>query len=533
MSKLLNGTHDSTTRKDEPASSLPGCDRSNLPAATFNNGHQQMKPLTGLFLGAGASYEAGLPLVWELTDEIKKWLTPKELREFNKGWRIQGGGHPDEVIEDLIVCLGRPEMHYEAILGYLEAQWRRHRAHALAYHGLYVWLVEMVYHMLYYRHVNNEAYLTRQLSAYDGLRALADENSPLWIFSLNHDVIVEAIAARLSISLHSGFSPERKKFIRRDRAGKPIGEIQAEVLTKAELEKYAMYFPNPPKPGIYLLKIHGALDIFTFNEGEDLLKLLPGAPGQEGVIDVLRAANEGLFYEIPGGHGMRAKAANQICYPDEQGVMQFLRRTLLAGAYKFDARSQQVLPKSMLKHFQQNLNFVTTLVCIGYGFGDLHINLVIREWLEFHPNRRLEIVNPGVRDVPAFLLHLLSQVQITSSTTTEYMDKRASIVRTPKERLERRIGEILRRLGKERGDEARESFARAIKDQAAKGLAEKLKSLPVIDGQPDIAALGDPTMVAKQWATELRLTPEEELQQFLAYLEDILAKGQSPTAGTI
>jgi len=50
---------------------------------------------------------------------------------------------------------------------------------------------------------------------------------------------------------------------------------------------------------------------------------------------------------------------------------------------------------------------------------------------------------------------------------------------------------------------------------------------------PDIAALGDPTLVAKQWAAELRLTPEEELQQFLAYLEDILAKAQAPSAGTI
>lgn len=158
-----------------------------------------MKPLTGLFLGAGASYEAGLPLVWELTDELKRWLTPAKLREFNEGWRVQGGGQPDEVIEDLIACLGRPEMHYEAILGYLETQWHRHRAHAQAYQGLYVWLVEMVYHMLYHRHTNNEAYLARQLSAYDGLRALADENTPLWIFSLDHDVI----RGHCSASFHS------------------------------------------------------------------------------------------------------------------------------------------------------------------------------------------------------------------------------------------------------------------------------------------------------------------------------------------
>jgi hypothetical protein len=31
--------------------------------------------LTGLFLGAGFSYEVGMPLVWELTSELKETLT--------------------------------------------------------------------------------------------------------------------------------------------------------------------------------------------------------------------------------------------------------------------------------------------------------------------------------------------------------------------------------------------------------------------------------------------------------------------------
>ena len=126
------------------AASLLGIMRASAQAARGGPGRFLMQQLTGLFLGAGASYEAGLPLVRELTDELKKWLTPEKLREFNKGWRIQGGGHPDEVIEDMIACLERPSMHYEAILGYLETQFRRHRASALAYHGLYVWLTATV-----------------------------------------------------------------------------------------------------------------------------------------------------------------------------------------------------------------------------------------------------------------------------------------------------------------------------------------------------------------------------------------------------
>ena len=266
-----------------------------------------MKRLTGLFLGAGASHEAGMPLVWELTAEIKNWLTAEKIRELNVGWRVQGGGFQDSVVDDFVSMLERPTVHYEGVLGHLETEFRRQRTLQQDYHGFYSWLVELVYHLLYYRQINNNAFLNRHLPRYDGIRALAEANAPLWVFSLNHDVMVEAIAARLSIPLHSGFSASTVTLPRRDASGSKKGEIHAEVLTKHDLEHGAMYYPNPPQPGIYLLKIHGALDVFTFNNGEDLLKLLPTEPGRDGIIDVLRAANEDLFFPLPGVLGGRAK----------------------------------------------------------------------------------------------------------------------------------------------------------------------------------------------------------------------------------
>ena len=158
-----------------------------------------MKRLTGLFLGAGASYEAGMPLVWDLTAEIKNWLTAEKLRSLNAGWRAQGGGYADQVINDHVSMLEQPTIHYEAMLGYLEVQFRRQRTLSREYHGLYSWLVELVSHLLYYRQVSNSTFLGRSLPFYDGFRALAAANTPLWVFSLNHDVMVEMIAARLSI----------------------------------------------------------------------------------------------------------------------------------------------------------------------------------------------------------------------------------------------------------------------------------------------------------------------------------------------
>jgi hypothetical protein len=481
--------------------------------------------MLGLFLGAGASYEAGMPLVWEVTEEIKSWLTPEHLRELNEGWHIQGTGFPDAVIDDLISVLVRPDMHYEAVLGYMEAQFRRQRAQAQNYHGLYSWLVEVVYNVLYLRHIGNFTFLERYLPRYDGIAALLEDNSPLRIFSLNHDVIIEAVAARLGITLYSGFSPNTVTLPRRGPAGQKIGEIRAEVLTKNELENAAMYYPNPPKPGIYLMKIHGGLDIFTFNDGHDLMKLLPEGSDWKGYIEALRIANEDLFYLLPGASGGKAKGTNQITYADDEGVMQFLRRSLLAGAFKFDARGTQVLPMSMLKHFRDNLNFLTTLVCIGYGFGDIHINLVLRDWLAFSAERRIEIVSPEAGAIPSFLQHLAPQVTVTKLGAMDYFDKAAGIIRPSHEGMEKRVMHAKRRLGKTRSDEILREFLAEDNQRMGAGFIARLQELPLLNGEPDFSAIGDPTETAKKWAEELKLSEEDFLAALLVRLDQALTPG--------
>ena len=41
---------------------------------------EKRQMLTGLLLGAGASYEAGMPLVWELSKQIRAIMTPDYVR---------------------------------------------------------------------------------------------------------------------------------------------------------------------------------------------------------------------------------------------------------------------------------------------------------------------------------------------------------------------------------------------------------------------------------------------------------------------
>lgn len=473
-----------------------------------------MRQLTGLFLGAGASYEAGMPLVWELTQELKNWLTPQKLWELNIGWRQQGGGHSEEAIEAFAAVLQRPDLHYESLLGYLETQFRRHQPNQQDYHGLYSWLVQVVYFILYARHINNSDFLHRNLRLYAGIRALAEQNSPLWVFSLNHDLIVEAIAETFDIPIYSGFSDRTISLPRRDKVGKVVGHLQARLLSEEELQRGAFFYPNPPEFGIYLLKIHGALDVFAYNDGKDLLKIVPKEKSVNSLLDALRGMNEDVFYPISGSPNGRVNASNEIAYADEFFEMQFLRRSLLAGAYKFDEKHSQVLPHALLKQFSTNINFVSRLVCIGYGFGDLHINSVIRQWLELTSDRHLEIVNPGVTAVPSFLLHLASQVTVFNGGATEYFDSVADITRTRREKLEKRLAAYVRKHGAQQTSRNISAFHKTDLEKTTSEFLERLK--PMFSSEPDQELVIEEKVVAATVADQT----DDMLERLVDHLEN-------------
>jgi len=97
-------------------------------------------------------------------------------------------------------------------------------------------------------------------------------------------------------------------------------------------------------------------------------------------------------------------------------------------------------------------------VCVGYGFGDHHVNEVLKEWLEFSSDRSIEIVNPSLRDIPSFLLHLAPQVRIVNFGATEYFDCVAGIERTEAELLSKQIWAASRRAGHQRSALILEEF---------------------------------------------------------------------------
>ena len=68
---------------------------------------------------------------------------------------------------------------------------------------------------------------------------------------------------------------------------------------------------------------------------------------RSGLTPVL--VNDEIGYWDRGG---KARVVNELMYTDPAGEGQFLRRSLLAGAQKFNPRFSQTLPQKMLDIFR-------------------------------------------------------------------------------------------------------------------------------------------------------------------------------------
>ena len=377
-----------------------------------------MSPLTGLLFGAGASHEYGMPLASEISDKLHRELPADGLRFHNKRAQTAGRGVPDDILEELLVVIARKDMSYENIIGYLETNYLRNAAAGRPgqhYHGLASILSEVIYKIIYQKHLQIGPTSDSAISYLAGLAILAGRNLPLWIFSLNHDVVLECAAAKLGISVNSGFGAKEALPLPKPL---PSGAttLDVEVLT-ADQMRQGLRFYQSGTPGINLIKLHGAVDLFTVRDGVDVIKLIPVGDAADAPLKSLAIANQVLPFQPPNG----VHTTNEIMYLDQAKQIQFLRRTILSGAFKYSPRKDQVLPKGFLGAFQTMINYVTRLVSVGYGFEDLHVNDAIRRWLELTNERHLEIVDPSRTLIPTDFRHLSPQIHLTQLKASQYL----------------------------------------------------------------------------------------------------------------
>lgn len=373
--------------------------------------------MQALFLGAGASYDCGMPLVSELTAELRRWLTKEKLENFNSMWRTHGGGWSDESISMFLRLLENKSIHYENIIGAIEVNFSRETnvEKRKELHAINSFLLQAVYGLLVERQVKNFPFAMGVLEDFGSITKLVEANRPLWVFSLNHDLMFELLAANFSIPVKTGFNEKIEIIMGSGDEKRSV--VNFERLSREAIKKNGYDFFAPGEAGINLIKLHGSLDMFAQGDDLNYLKLVSNDGNSASYIEQLTLINA---IDLSLGQRSGVRAVNEHTYVDSEGQIQFLRNSLLSGAHKFSPRTSQVAPPEFMSIFRGYLNYASELICIGYGFGDRHIDEPIVDWLSHSSHRRLNVVNPGISSCPPRYGHLYEQVSLTPQGAGEY-----------------------------------------------------------------------------------------------------------------
>jgi len=358
-----------------------------------------MNEKTGFLLGAGASYELGLPLVDELTIEFKRaLLKTKHMRYYSS---------PREIESTILPLLNNSHLNYEDIIGRIEVEIQRCRGNSL-YQKWYAILsryLEAIFYLLLERHYKNKNYIKERLDLIEPIKNYCTDN-PLWIFSLNHDLLIEIIANELKIPIKYGFYENVT-----------INNFTFQKLSRENMEKNEFSFFHK-NGGINLIKLHGSLDVFAQGDKKNYLKLINGT---DNCIEIINHINELTKKDAAGKKGIGC--TNQITYYDHKNILQFLQMTIMSGKHKYSSRISHNMDDWFFRIFKGHINYIKNLYCIGLSFQDLHVNTVLYEWLSFSADRILIIVNPQIKEIPVSFRHIMNQVQIINLGFLDFLNQ--------------------------------------------------------------------------------------------------------------
>lgn len=361
--------------------------------------------MRAILVGAGASYECGMPLVWEFTAELRSNVLRRldsHLFDFRKQPAFR------TYFQSL---LSDSTLHYEQMVGKLETIYLQGGANAQIAFDTARQLIDCVQILLLEDQQKTTPLLAAKVQDYSGLKQLLADQLWVDVFSLNHDVNIEEICRFHGIPCRDGFF---------DLDAKRYGHIAPfKTLSREHLDTGALNFYGPEGGGINLVKLHGSLDMFAVEDKELYLKVAPpiDAPLGSHVTEIYRVENHsnGVCANL------QTRGIGELFVNDASGELQFLRRSLLSGAHKFKERFEQIAPVAFFNEFKKRLAAATQLDVIGYGFGDRHVNDALVEWIA-NPTVSVNVYDPKRSESPPELLGWADRVRIFNFGLTGYCE---------------------------------------------------------------------------------------------------------------
>ncbi len=283
----------------------------------------------GLLLGAGFSFDLGMPLASEFSDTLFGFLNSFKIENLINNMRGHRPYSNDRTLCD--VTLNRLLEIYN---GFLNSENKNYEELFRIVESLQVNSREAQETVSYFlskiRNIINELFLIYQKNTYfyyilnrDKYKWLIDqfEKEELWVFTLNHDVLIEMLCIDYKIPLNEGYSRTMQIPMSNINMEECIdfGKIDA---TEKDVDKLN-YLKNTK--GINILKIHGGLnEFFQGDEKTGRHRMIFDYHKFESSLNYLNALESFIHAPHYYINDRPPNIESEICVSDFDGVLQFM-----------------------------------------------------------------------------------------------------------------------------------------------------------------------------------------------------------------
>ncbi|MBB1440529.1 hypothetical protein H5202_18000 [Shewanella sp. SG41-4] len=357
-----------------------------------------------LLLGAGFSYDFGMPLTYELTNVFTNVFNEKNAKALVESVYQQNNNDCSRPInrgalnEAMQMVLDYEGSNYEELLASIEnlseIYSNKTQSDRDSYHCLFSALYSVIHLILfYYQVVSFSLMYPRNKQWFCKVKNLLNSKDT-WVFTLNHDIYFECLALDFGIPVTYGDNQNitfPKSNIEMDEI------IKLTFKERSKLFECSSFFND--KRGVNLVKLHGGLSELEYNDGEKICNQSLGvADSNELMTDFINIQEMGYYvdnYKVPSGKDRVITGHN--------GRLDIICQSMLTGGNKYSRTTNDKKGEEKLKLFSEQINSADEITVIGYGFGDKHINNRLSNAMVKNENLKIQIVDAIFKPIPESL----------------------------------------------------------------------------------------------------------------------------------
>ncbi len=362
---------------------------------------------TGLLLGAGFSYDFGMPISRELTEIFLNLFNTRNTRSLIIGIANHQPFGVDRPINktaiteafDLLMAYKEKKIeNYEGLLSEIQAlgdDYAKNQSDRDSYHYVFGLFYEIIHKILsIYQSESYKTLYQKNIKWFSKLENILSTEET-WVFTLNHDIFLECLAIDLGIPVTYGTTGSIEF---------PVSNLEmGEKIEFSTIDRDSYSIDNSSflagKKGINLVKLHGGLTEHSYNnEGTICNQNLKNITSKALMSDFHKIQRMAYYHQgrkVPDG---KDRAITNI-----HGELDLISKAMLTGGKKYSKTANPKKGEEKLILFDKILDQLDELTIIGYGFGDKHINFRIANSMARRDNLSVRIIDPIFRNIPEFL----------------------------------------------------------------------------------------------------------------------------------